>query len=211
MFYHYSVTGIVGCIAVTPTGKDVSILARRFFEGDWSAFCDNFICVIFAFSRFAFVQVIRYKIAVFFFIFIVTTVVASPGGCSCITVVLLVPLPLRFIYRKSIVLVAFGVLVQLAGGFAIVVGTGAKILRMLAYTLTVSPNLRVFNENIKSAGIIRACFSTKAEQTGASSAVHGNAGNLIISGDVDDVLVIPHIAVVDIQHLLCTENRAKDG
>ena len=81
---------------------------------------------------------------------------------------------------------------------------------MIAYTLTATPNLRVFNENIKSAGII-ACFSTKAEQTGASSAVHGNAGNLILSGDVDVVLETTHVKVIDIQHLLCTENRAKDG
>ena len=132
----------------------------------------------------------------------VATVFASPGDFSCITVFLRIPLPFCCRYIKSIVLVAFGVLVQLAGGFAIVVGTGAKILRMLAYTLTVSPNLRVFNENIKFAGIIRLCFSTKAEQTGASSAVHGNAGNLILSGDVDDVLEVAHIAVVDIQHLL---------
>ena len=210
MFNCYSVTGIVGCIAVTPTGKDVSILARRRFQGDWSAFSDNFFFVLFIFSTFAAVQVIRYKITVFFFFFMVATVFASPGDCSCITVFLLVPFPQCCLYLKSIVLVAFGVLVQLAGGFAIVVGTGAKILRMLTYTRTVSPNLRVFNENIKSAGII-ACFSTKAEQTGASSAVHGNAGNLILSGDVDDVLEVAHIAVIDIQHLLCTENRAKDG
>lgn len=71
MFNCYSVTGIVGCIAVTPTGKDVSILARRRFQGDWSAFSDNFFFVLFIFSTFAAVQVIRYKIAVFVFIFIV--------------------------------------------------------------------------------------------------------------------------------------------
>ena len=81
---------------------------------------------------------------------------------------------------------------------------------MLAYTRTVSPNRLSFNENIKSAAIMCFVFS-KAKQTGAGNFVRGNAGNLIISGDVDDVLVIPHIAVVDIQHLLCTENRAKDG
>lgn len=143
----------------------------------------------------------------------VATVFASPGDCSCITVGLLMPLPVCVccIFGKSIVLVAFGLLVQLAGGFAIDVGTGFKILRMTAYTLTASPNLRAFNGNLKSAGIIRLCFSTKAEQTGASSAVHGNAGNLIISGDVDDVLEVAHIAVIDIQHLLSTEESTGEG
>ena len=119
MFNCYSVTGIVGCIAVTPTGKDVSILARRRFQGDWSAFSDNFFFVLFIFSTFAAVQVIRYKIAVFVFIFIVATVFASPGDFSSITVFLRNPLPFCWRYLKSIVLVAFGVLVQLAGGYAI--------------------------------------------------------------------------------------------
>ena len=69
------------------------------------------------------------------------------------------------------------------------------------FLLAFLPDLYAVDGYIGAAGV--ACFfSAKSEQSGAGYIININAGNIIIAGDVEYVLVVAHIAVVNVQHRL---------
>ena len=75
----------------------------------------------------------------------------------------------------------------------------------------VLPDGGVAKVDKQSAGVISR-LATKAKQSRAGNFIRGHAGDRIVSGNIDNILIAAHIAVVDVQHRLQAEtvihNRA---
>ena len=69
-------------------------------------------------------------------------------------------------------------------------------------THAIFPDRHVIDVDNCVSFIIGGCFSTIAKQSRASIVIYVHAGNLVISGNIENILVAAHVAIVDVQHRL---------
>ncbi|MDD7491536.1 MAG: hypothetical protein PUK39_02800 [Clostridiales bacterium] len=72
--------------------------------------------------------------------------------------------------------------------------------------LAIFPDSSTLDVDDRSAGVISwFLFPAEAKQAGTGDIICAHAGNTIIPCDVQDILIVTHIAVIDVQHRFQTE------
>ena len=110
--------------------------------------------------------------------------------------------PTGFRDGKSVVLVAIGVLCITCASDTICIAASSNFITVVVNCpLAIFPNFHTVNVNFCFASVIFYFpFPAEAKQAGTGEIICAHAGNTIIPCDVQDILIVAHIAVIDVQH-----------